>query len=96
MADHGTSGSHMQDYDTHKSTYEAFLKGSVVLTILCLYILIALVAFRFVGNWNVLLGFGGLILGMIALLVDARAGKTWYLSGGLLVVFGLITAVAVA
>lgn len=96
MADHGSTGSNMQDYDAHKSTYEGFLKGSVVLTLICLYLLVALVAFRFVSNWNVLLGFAGLILGILATLIDARAGKNWFLSGGLLVIFGLITAVAVA
>ncbi len=96
MADHGSSGSHMHGYEAHKSTYEGFLKGSIVLSLLCFYILVALVAFRFVGNWNVLLGFAGLILGSLALLIDARTGKSWYLSGGLLVIFGLITAVAVS
>lgn len=96
MADHGSSGSHSHGYDEHKGTYEGFLKGSVALTIICLFILVALVAFRFVTTGNVLLGFGGLILGLIAVLIDARAGNKWYLSGGLLVVYGLITAVAVA
>ena len=96
MADHGSSGSHTNDFEEHKSTYEAFLTGSVVLTLLCLYILVALVAFRFVSNWNVLLGFAGLVIGILALLIDMRASKSWYLSGGLLVVFGLITAGAVS
>lgn len=96
MADHGSSGSHMQDYDAHKSTYEGFLKGSMVLTLICFYLLVALVAFRFASSWNVLLGFAVLVLGIIATLIDARAGKNWYLSGGLLVIFGLITAVAVS
>ena len=98
MADHGSSGSQSNShgFEAHKAAYEGFLKGSIVLSLLCFYILVALVAFRFVGNWNVLLGFTGLILGSLALLIDARTGKTWYLSGGLLVVFGLVTAVAVA
>jgi hypothetical protein len=43
-----------------------------------------------------LLGFGGLILGILAVLIDARAGGRWLLSGGLLVIFGLVTAVAVS
>jgi len=96
MADHGSSGSHSQGFDDHRSTYEGFLKGSVALALICLFLLVALVAFRFVGTGNVLLGFGGLILGIVAVLIDARAGNRWYLSGGLLVVYGLITAVAVA
>ncbi|MCB1380710.1 MAG: aa3-type cytochrome c oxidase subunit IV [Alphaproteobacteria bacterium] len=96
MADHGNSGSHVQDMDEHRSTYEGFLKGSVALTLICLFTLVALVAFRFVNTGNLLLGFGGLIIGCLAVLIDARAGNKWYLSGGLLVVYGLITAVAVS
>lgn len=96
MADHGSSGSHSHGFDEHRSTYDAFIKGSVALTIVCLYILVALVAFAFVNSGNLLLGFGGLILGMIAVLIDARSGGKWYLSGGLLVIYGLITAVAVS
>jgi hypothetical protein len=96
MADHGSSGSQGQGFETHKSVYDGFIKGSIALTILCFYVLVALVAFRFVGNWNVLLGFTGLIVGILALLIDARTGRTWYLSGGVLAIFGLITAIAVA
>lgn len=69
MADHGSSGSHSHGYDEHKGTYEGFLKGSVALSLVCLFILVALVAFRFVTTGNVLLGFGGLILGLIAALI---------------------------
>ena len=96
MAEHGSSGSHTHGMEEHRSTYEGFIKGSVALTLICLFILVALVAFRFVGTGNVLLGFAGLILGLLAVLIDARAGNKWYLSGGLLVIFGLITAVAVS
>ena len=96
MANHGSTGSQSHGFADHQSTYDNFIKGSIALTIICLFILVALVAFRFVGGGNVLLGFAGLILGIVAVLIDARMGKTWYVSGGLLVVFGLITAVAVS
>lgn len=96
MADHGSSGTHSHGLEAHRATYEAFLKGAVALTILCLYILVALVAFAFVSSGNVLLGFAGLIIGIIALLVDVRAGNKWYLSVGWLVIFGLLTAVMVS
>ena len=96
MADHGHSGTHSHDFEAHKATYEGFLKGSVVLTILSLYVLVALVAFAFVPSLNLLIGFGGLIIGIIALLIDVRAGNNWYLSVGWLVIFGLITAVSLA
>jgi hypothetical protein len=97
MAEHTpSSGNVTHGYEAHKATYEGFLKGSVALTVYCLYILLALIAFRFVGNFNVLLGFAGLVIGAIAVLIDMRAGNKWYLSVGWLVIFGLITAVMVA
>lgn len=96
MADHGSSGSHSHDFEAHRSAYEGFLKGSIALTLICLFVLVALVAFRFIASGNVFIGFAGLIIGTIAVLIDARMGNKWYLSGGLLVVFGLITAVAVS
>lgn len=93
MAQHGSSGAHSQDFSEHKATYEGFLKGSVILGIYCFYVLVALVSFAFVSSSNLLLGFGGLIAGALALLIDARIGNKWYLSVGLLVIFALITAV---
>ena len=96
MADHGSSSTPSHDFASHRSTYEAFLKGAVALSVMCLYVLVALVAFRFVTSGNVLLGFAGLIIGALALLIDLRAGKNWYLSLGWLVIFGLITAVLVS
>ena len=96
MADHGSSGSHSDDFNSHAATYNAFVKGSIVLAINCFYILVALVAFRFAPSWNVFLGFAGLIVGTLALLIDARAGNKYYLSGGFLAIFALITAIAVS
>ncbi len=93
MAQHGSSGAHSQDFSEHKATYQGFLKGSIILGIYCFYVLVALVAFAFIQNSNLLIGFGGLILGALALLIDARIGNNWYLSVGLLVIFALITAV---
>jgi hypothetical protein len=96
MADHGTHTSSAMDYEAANSTYAGFLKGAVVLTIFCLYVLVALCAFAFIDKGNVLIGFAGLILGAIALIVDLRAGNNWYISTGLLVIFGLLTAVMVS
>lgn len=92
MADHGSSGTHSHGFEAHASTYSSFVKGSVALAILCFYILVALVAFAFIGSGNLLLGFGGLVVGTIALLIDMRASNSWYISGGGLVLFGLLTA----
>ena len=96
MADHGTHTSNAMDYEAAHSTYAGFLKGAVVLTIFCLYVLIALCAFAFIDKGNVLIGFAGLIIGAIALIVDLRAGNNWYISVAWLVIFGLFTAVMVS
>lgn len=96
MADHGSSGTHSHGFEAHRAMYEGFLKGAVALTIMCLYVLVALVSFAFVAKGNVFLGFAGLIIGAIALLIDMRAGNKWYLSVGWLVLFGLVTAVLVS
>jgi len=95
MAEHGSSGTPGHGLEDHKHTYEGFIKGTIGLTLLCFFVLVALVAFRFVSNWNVLLGFAGLIIGTIAVVIDARAGSRWLLSLGVLIVFGLITAIAI-
>ena len=94
-ADHGSPASQHRGIDGHLATYEGFLKGSIALSLICGYILVALVAFSFMASYNVLVGFAGLIIGVLAVLIDARAGNRWYLSGGVLVVFGLLTAIAV-
>ncbi len=82
--------------DAHRSTYNAFITGSVALSIVCGYVLVALVSFRFAPSFNVFMGFGGLILGIVAVLLDVRRGSNWYLSVGLLVLFGLVIAASVS
>lgn len=82
--------------EEHRSTYDAFIKGSIALSIICGFVLVSLVAFRFAHTLNVFTGFAGLIVGIIAVLIDARTGGKWYLSAGLLALFGLITAVNVS
>jgi hypothetical protein len=94
MADHSPSHT-PRGFQDHKETYEGFLTGSVALSIICGFILVSLVAFRFMDYLNVLTGFGGLILGLLATLIDVRSGGKWYLSGGLLVLFGLFVAINV-
>lgn len=96
MAEHGSSVTHSHGMEEHERTYQGFIKGAVVLTILSLYVLVALVSFAFISSGNVLIGFGGLIIGVIALLVDMRAGNNWYISAGWLVIFGLFVAVMVS
>jgi hypothetical protein len=97
MADHGSTGTHSHGFEEHAKTYDGFIKGSIALTILCFYVLVALVAFAFVASsTNLLLGFGGLIVGILALVIDLRVGGSWRLSIGWLVIYGLLTAVMLA
>jgi hypothetical protein len=92
MAGHAPSHE-PRGFEDHKDTYSGFLKGSIALGLVCFYVLVALVAFRFMDNWNVFVGFAGLIMGIIATLIDLKASGKWYLSGGLLVLFGLFVAI---
>ena len=91
MADHSPTHT-PRGFQDHKETYEGFLKGSVALTMVCLFTVVALVAFRFMPSLNVLTGFGGIILGIIAVLIDLRSGGKWYVSGALLVLYGIFVA----
>ncbi len=96
MAEHGSTGTHSHGFEEHAKTYDGFIKGSIALTILCFYVLVALVAFAFISSGNLLVGFGGLIIGILALIIDLRVGGNWRLSVGWLVIYGLLTAVLLA
>jgi hypothetical protein len=88
---------HHLDISAHNSAYSNFVRGSVALSIICAFVLVALCAFAFGHTLNVFTGFVGLIIGTIAVLIDARSGsQRWLLSIGILVLFGLITAVSVS
>jgi hypothetical protein len=90
---HGASG----DMSAHRETYGSFIRGSIALVLLCLMICTALVMFRFADSGNVFMGFGGLIVGILALIIDFRSGAAnWPLSLGWAAIFGLITAVSVS
>ena len=90
------SADHHLDMDAHRKTYGAFVRGSVVLAIICAFVVVALCSFAFGKSLNVFTGFAGLIIGTIAVLIDARSGsQRWFLSLGVLVLFGLITAMNV-
>ena len=95
MADHGSSVTHSHGFEEHQRTYDGFIKGSIALTILSLVVVVALVAFAFINTGNVLIGFAGIIISILTLIVDLKAGAGWKLSVGWLVIFGLITAVMV-
>lgn len=90
-----TTNSH--DFEEHKTTYEGFVKGAVALTLINLFILIALCSVGFAATLPRFLAFAGIIIGAICILIDLRAGnKKWPLSLGFLAVYGLITAINVS
>jgi hypothetical protein len=96
MAEHASSGSHFTDMEAHRSTYEGFIRGAIALALVSAFVLVALVAFRFGQTLSVLTGFLGLVLGIAAVANDLRLGSRWLRSLGLLVLFGLITAVNIS
>jgi hypothetical protein len=96
MAEHPSSDTHAHGMEEHRSTYQGFVKGAIVLSLVSALVLVALVCFRFAHTLNVFTGFAGLILGFAAVAIDARAGSRWFRSLGVLVVFGLITAINVS
>jgi len=80
--------------DEHRATYEAFIKGTIALTLLSAYTVVALCEFGFGTSMTFLIGFGGLIVGLIAVIIDARAKSSkWLLSTGLLIAYGLLVAI---
>ncbi len=102
MASHSTSSSNPpapgtpEDLATHKATYQGFLDFSVAGSLICLYIVVALVVFRFVSNpFNLVLGFGGMIIGILATIIALRMGGKWMLPTVILVLYGLFTAMNV-
>lgn len=82
----------------HAATYAGFIKYSVALGIACFVILTSLCIFAFApsGALSMTLGFGGLIIGLLSVIVDIRIGSgKWLLSGGVAAVFALLAAMAV-
>lgn len=79
--------------EEHTSTWEGFVKGCVALSLMCAYIVVALCLFGFGSSYTFLVGFGGMTLGLIAIIIDARANPSkWYLSGALLIAYGVLVA----
>ncbi|MEE4238011.1 MAG: hypothetical protein V2I51_14925 [Anderseniella sp.] len=82
----------------HAATYAGFIKYSVALGIACFVVLTSLCVFAFApsGALSLTLGFGGLIIGLLTVIIDIRLGTgKWLLSGGVAAVFALLAAMAV-
>ena len=84
----------------HAATYQNFIRGSIALALACAFVLVSLAMFGFgqMGKGGVLFfGFGGLLAGLIAILIDLRSGsRTWLLSGLVFVAFAVFTAIMVS
>lgn len=82
--------------DAHERTYKGFLDFSIMGSIIALYHVVALVSFRFVDNpMNIVLGFGGILLGFLASLIALRLGGKWLVAIVPLVLYGLFVAASV-
>ena len=94
MADHAQNPHHSASgMDAHKATYKGFIDFSVAGSIICLYVCVALVAFRFISNpLNVVVGFAGILVGILASLIALRMGSKWMVAVVPLVLFGLFVA----
>jgi hypothetical protein len=95
MADHAPSSSQpaVHGLAAHTATYNGFINFSAAGTIICLYIMVALVTFRFMDNpLNLLVGFGGMIIGILTTLIGLRMGGKWMLPVVVLVLYGLFVA----
>lgn len=87
---------HSHEMEDHMHTYRAFQKGVVMVILMCMFTVVALCSFAFGKTLPILLGWATLIFGILVVLIDARSGaKSWLLSIGTLLVFGLITAASV-
>lgn len=97
MAEHGAAPAHMSDLEAHRQTYQGFVRGAIAIAIHCFYVLVALCSFAFATTWPVFLGFAGILVGILLPVIDLKSGsKSFLLSLGGLVVFGLITAINVS
>lgn len=88
-----TSPSDKYGIEAHIATYEGFLAGSIGVTLICCYVLVALVTFRFIEHpLNMVVGFGGIIIGCIATVLGMRLGQKWLIPIAVLVLYGLFVA----
>jgi type IV secretory pathway VirB2 component (pilin) len=92
---HAAATEHSKHMEAHRQTYANFVTGSIIGTIACLYILVALAAVAFAA-WGTLICWVTLIVGTLLLVLDAKSGAgKWTLSTAGLVLFSLLTAVSV-
>lgn len=85
------------DMEEHLDSYRTFLRGTAAAILAAAFTLVALCAFAFGQSLSILLGWSVLVFGLMAILIDLRAGsRNWRFSLVALVVFALLTAINVA
>ena len=87
MAEHGSTGTHSHGFEEHAKTYDGFIKASIAGTILCFYVLVALVAFAFIAsatngaNWRkleaLLLRPHAFVMGAISVVMKSSWRRLW-------------------
>jgi predicted membrane protein len=94
MAEHAQNPHHATNgMDPHKATYKGFLDFSVAGSIVCIYVVVALIGFRFMSNpLNLMFGFGGILLGVLASLIALRMGGKWAVALVPLALYALFAA----
>src|SRR4051812_16909525 len=98
MAEHtleGPAQTAPMDSSSHLATYQLFLRVTVAGIIHIGFVMVALVSFAFGHSASVFLGFLGLVLGTLAVIIDFRSRSRYSLSLGLLAIFAIITAINV-
>jgi len=82
--------------EEHQAAWEGFVKGCVAVSLMSAFVVVALCDFAFGTSLTFLVGFGGMTVGLIAIIIDARADPSkWYLSTALLIAYGLLVAVRI-
>ena len=97
MSEESTSNAY--DFEDHKETYEGFIAGCISVSLACFFILVCLVINGFSGSGaiiNLSVSLIGLVLGLIFLAVEVKAGSSFMASTVLLVFYAIVAVFMVA
>jgi hypothetical protein len=83
----------VHEYEPHAQTYDVFTKLTMATILAVLFILVGLLAVGFAQSFNVLVGAGTIIIGLVAVaLTLMTGGRNWIPCGVLFVLAFLLTA----
>jgi cytochrome c biogenesis protein CcdA len=93
---HMTMADRHHDFEPHAATWRGFIRGSIAIILATVFVLAGLLSVGFGSTLPYFLGFLGIIIGVIAIVIDLRTGaRSFGLSLGILAVFALITLINV-